>query len=229
MPVEYKNIVPWGRSFREYVDMFRLGDEDLKKSILGCGDGPASFNYEMTRQGRSVVSVDPIYNFDRELIEKRIDETYVEVLEQTRENQDKFVWDNIPSVEELGKIRMSSMRLFLDDFEAGKQQGRYVAGELPELPFKNDSFDLALVSHLLFLYSEQLSLDFHLKAVDELLRVAGEVRIFPLLDLNSRRSLHVDEVIDHVAEKGIFVREEKVKYEFQKGGNRMLRIVRDNK
>ncbi|MDW7731504.1 MAG: SAM-dependent methyltransferase [Methanolobus sp.] len=226
MPVEYKNIVPWGRSFQEYVNMFNLSDEDLDRSILGCGDGPASFNCEMTRQGRPVVSVDPVYNFDRDVIEKRIDETYVEVLEQTRDNQDKFIWENIPSIEELGRIRMESMRLFLENFEAGKQQGRYVAGELPRLPFKDDSFDLALVSHLLFLYSEQLSLDFHLRAADELFRVAGEVRIFPLLDLNSRRSLHVDEVIDHVDEKGYSVREEKVKYEFQKGGNRMLKIVR---
>ncbi|QLC50989.1 SAM-dependent methyltransferase [Methanolobus zinderi] len=226
MPVKYKNIVPWGRSFREYVDMFHLSDEDLNRSILGCGDGPASFNYEMTQQGRLVVSVDPVYSFDRDAIEKRIYGTYVEVLEQTKANQDKFVWENISSVEELGRIRMESMKLFLDDFEAGKQQGRYVAGELPELPFADGSFDMALVSHLLFLYSEQLSLEFHLSAVDELLRVAGEVRIFPLLDLNSRRSLHVDEVIDYVADKGYSVREEKVKYEFQKGGNRMLKMLK---
>jgi hypothetical protein len=226
MPVEYKNIVPWGRSFREYVDMFHLSDEDLDRTIPGCGDGPASFNCEMTRQGNSVISVDPIYNFDRDAIKKRIDEIYVEVLEQTRANQDKFVWDNISSIEELGKTRMESMKLFLDDFDKGKHQGRYVAGELLELPFKDDSFDMALVSHLLFLYSEQLSLDFHLRAIDELLRVADEVRIFPLLDLNSRRSLHVDEVIDHVADKGYSVCEEKVKYEFQKGGNRMLKIVK---
>ncbi len=52
------------------------------------------------------------------------------------------------------------MRLFLEDFEEGKKQGRYIAGELPELPFDDNSFDLAHVSHLLFLYSEQLSLNF---------------------------------------------------------------------
>ncbi|WP_406656197.1 SAM-dependent methyltransferase [Methanolobus sp. ZRKC2] len=226
MSVEYKNIVPWGRSFQEYIDMFNLSDEDLDRSILGCGDGPASFNCEMTQEGKTVVSVDPVYNFDRDIIEKRIDETYTEVLEQTRANQDKFVWESIPSVEELGKIRMESMKLFLDDFEAGKLHGRYIAGELPELPFIDDSFDLVLVSHLLFLYSEQLSLDFHLQAMDELLRVAREVRVFPLLDLNSRRSLYVDEVVDYLSEKGYSVREEKVDYEFQKGGNRMLRITR---
>ncbi|MBP1907881.1 hypothetical protein [Methanolobus bombayensis] len=68
--------------------MFDLTDEDLNKTILGCGDGPASFDYEMTRQGKSVVSVDPIYNQNRESVRNRIDESYVEVLEQARENQE---------------------------------------------------------------------------------------------------------------------------------------------
>ena len=224
MSVTYQNVVPWGRSFQEYVDMFSLNDEDLNKSILGCGDGPASFNCEMNRKGKSVVSVDPLYELDRERIQKRIDETYLEVLEQTRANQDKFIWKNISSVEELGKIRMSSMSLFLDDFEKGKKQGRYVAGGLPELPLEDASFDLVLVSHLLFLYSEQLSYDFHVRAINELLRVAGEVRIFPLVDLNSRKSIHLDEIIGELVSQGYVVSEDKVEYEFQKGGNTMLKI-----
>ncbi|SFM46963.1 class I SAM-dependent methyltransferase [Methanolobus profundi] len=225
MSIHYQNVVPWGRSLQEYVDMFSLTDEDLDKSILGCGDGPASFNCEMTRKGRSVVSVDPIYSLDRAVIEQRIDETYTEVLEQTQENQDKFVWESISSVEELGEIRMSSMKLFLGDFENGKEEGRYIAGGLPELPFDDNSFDLALVSHLLFLYSEQLSFEFHLQAIDELLRVANELRIFPLVDLNSRKSIHLDEVIDSLLSRGLLVSEKKVNYEFQKGGNTMLVIM----
>ncbi|TQD26731.1 SAM-dependent methyltransferase [Methanolobus vulcani] len=225
MSVQYHNVVPGGRSFQEYVDIFSLSDEDLNKSILGCGDGPASFNCEMNRMGKSVVSVDPIYELDREMIQKRIDETYLEVLEQTRANKDKFIWKNISSVEELGEIRMSSMSQFLDDFEKGKIQGRYIAGGLPELPFADNSFDLALVSHLLFLYSEQLSFDFHVQAIDELLRVASEVRIFPLVDLNSRKSIHLDEIIGLLVSKGYVVSEEKVNYEFQKGGDTMLKIM----
>jgi len=226
MSIHYQNIVPWGRSFQEYVDMFSLTDEDLNRSILGCGDGPASFNCEMNRRGKSVVSVDPVYDLDRGTIQKRIDETYTEVLEQTRANQDRFVWQNITSVEELGRIRMRSMNMFLDDLEDGKKQGRYIAGALPDLPLTANSFDLALMSHLLFLYSGQLSFDFHIQAIDELLRVAGEVRIFPLLDLNSRKSMHLDEVIGYLLSHGFTVLEEKVNYEFQKGGNTMLRILK---
>jgi hypothetical protein len=157
---------------------------------------------------------------DAGTIRKRIDETCIEVLEQNRANQDKFIWKNISSVEELGKIRMNSMEMFLNDFEEGKKQGRYIAGALPELPFEDNSFDLALVSHLLFLYSEQLSFEFHVQAIDELLRVAVEVRIFPLVDLNSRKSMHLDELIGDLLSRGFTVTEEKVNYEFQKGGIR---------
>lgn len=37
-------VVPWGRSYDEYVSMFDLSGADLGVRILGCGDGPAEFN-----------------------------------------------------------------------------------------------------------------------------------------------------------------------------------------
>ncbi|MGJ0532063.1 hypothetical protein [Methylocystis sp.] len=57
------NIVPWGRSFAEYRAMFALSDADLRGGVLGCGDGPASFNADATTLGAHVISVDPIYMF----------------------------------------------------------------------------------------------------------------------------------------------------------------------
>lgn len=33
------NVVPWGRSYEEYVAMFVLDTHDLGLKILGCGDG----------------------------------------------------------------------------------------------------------------------------------------------------------------------------------------------
>jgi hypothetical protein len=56
-------VVPWGRSFDEYRRMFALTDADLTSSIVGCADGPASFNAEATARGHSVISCDPIYRF----------------------------------------------------------------------------------------------------------------------------------------------------------------------
>ena len=78
MTIQYDNIKPWGRSFNEYVRMFNLTPEDLKRKIMGCGDGPASFNAEFTERGGIVKSVDPIYCFSADQIKQRINEIYDE-------------------------------------------------------------------------------------------------------------------------------------------------------
>lgn len=219
-------VVPWGRSFDEYRRMFALTGADLQTRILGCADGPASFNAEATARGHAVVSCDPLYRFSTAEIRQRIRETTDVILDQTRRNQHEFVWTSIRSVEELRDIRTSSMDLFLNDFDAGKREGRYVVAELPALPFANATFRLALCSHFLFLYSEQLSEEFHLSAVSELMRVADDVRIFPLIALGGERSRHVAAISERLRTAGQSVAIETVDYEFQRGGNEMLRVRR---
>ena len=224
MGFNLENIVPWGRSYAEYVAMFALSRVELQRRILGCGDGPAAFNAELAEQGGRVVSVDPLYAFDAEQIRRRIAATCETVLDQARQNRDDYVWDVIPSVEALGRMRMAAMDAFLADFAAGRGAGRYVAGELPSLPFASDSFDLALCSHFLFLYSSQLSPAFHLQAIREMRRVAREVRIFPLLTLDGKPSPHVAPVTAELTREGFRVEHRRVPYEFQRGGTEMLVI-----
>ena len=62
MAFTLKQVVPWGRSFKEYVRMFDLTKKDLQKRIIGCGDGPASFNAEMKSRGYKVVLVTRFIN-----------------------------------------------------------------------------------------------------------------------------------------------------------------------
>ena len=222
------NVVPWGRSYEEYVAMFSLSSADLEKRILGCGDGPAGFNAELTRRGGHVVSIDPIYQFTADEIRNRIEATYETVLEQTRENKDEFIWKSIKSVDDLGKIRMDAMDRFLKDYQIGKEEGRYIQGELPMLKFSDDEFDLALCSHFVFLYSEHFSMEFHAQSLLELCRVSKEVKVFPLLELGSKKSRHFDKVIEYLNNNGCECQVEQVGYEFQKGGNEMLKIKSSN-
>lgn len=226
MAISYKSVVPWGRSLDEYVQMFALTESELKRSILGCSDGPAAFNASMTKAGHSVVSADPVYALTKGQIEERIEETFETVLAEVTKDRELFVWDRISSPEEMGRIRMEAMELFLKDYEAGKEEGRYVESSLPELPFDDGRFSLALCSHFLFLYSANLDREFHLRAIDELCRVAGEIRIFPILDLNCSISPHLEPVIDHLKGQGYRTEIIKVDYEFQKGGDRLLKIWR---
>lgn len=219
-------VVPWGRSFGEYQRMFALTDADMGLRILGCADGPASFNAAATRRGMRVTSCDPMYRCEAAEIRQRIAATYDTVLEQTRKNAAEFVWTAITSVEELGAMRMAAMTEFLDDYDRGKEEGRYLDAALPALPFAGGSFDVALCSHFLFLYSTQLGQTFHRAALDELCRVAAEVRIFPLLALGGYRSPLVEENVERLRGAGFELTVERVPYEFQRGGNEMMRIRR---
>lgn len=206
--------------------MFNLSDADLRQRILGCGDGPAEFNARLSAHGGHIVSFDPIYEFDASQIQSRISEIYQTVMDQMGRNQSDYVWDAISSIEDLGRIRMSAMNAFLMDFETGKRDGRYISGELPLLPFAKEQFDIALSSHFLFLYSAHLSAEFHLQALEEMLRVAREVRVFPLLTLDGKRSPHLDFVTEHLGKLGFSITVRRVPYEFQRGGNEMLHIER---
>ncbi|MFC1821341.1 SAM-dependent methyltransferase [Thermodesulfobacteriota bacterium] len=218
------SVAPWGRTMDEYAAMFALSDYDLDSIILGCADGPASFNAEMHAQGRHVVSVDPVYQFTGEQIRSQVDATFPTIMEQLHQNLDDYVWTRIPSPETLQKQRMNAMEKFFADFHVGKQEGRYQPHELPRLPFADQEFDLAVCSHFLFLYSDQLSADFHCQAVRELTRVAREVRIFPLQSLDRRPSPHVDRVCEHISQLGRDCEIKSVDYEFQRGANRMLNV-----
>jgi len=228
MNMNYKlnSIVPWGRNLEEYKTMFSLSKQDLQKKILGCGDGPSSFNAELTAVGGDVVSIDPIYEFTKEQLTRRIDEVAVEVMGMVRQYSRNFVWKNIKDPEELESIRMSAMRAFLADYQQGLEQKRYRFEMLPSLSFENRSFDLALSSHFLFLYSEHLDFEFHLNAILEMLRVADEVRIFPLMTLNNIYSPHLDKVREVLAKRGYKSEIMKTEYEFQRGGDEMMKVYR---
>lgn len=222
--MELNSVVPWGRTLSEYREIFNLHHSDLEVSILGCGDGPASFNAELTQQGGEIVSIDPTYQFDAESLKSRISEVYDEVIPQIIKNKDKYVWDSIKSVEELAKVRMSAMDIFISDYDLGKQSGRYIYEYLPKLSFYDKQFDLALCSHYLFLYSDHVNLEEHIASVKELTRVAKEVRIYPLLSLDGNISPHLDAVISSLEALGLKVDLENVSYEFQKGATQMLVI-----
>lgn len=223
MAFELKSTVPWGRNLEEYRSMFNLADYDLDKRIISFGDGPASFNSEMTMLKKSVVSIDPVYRFSADELKKRIEETKDIVIEQIKNNLENFVWTNIKNIQELKEVRLSAMDSFLEDFEVGKSEYRYLNHEMPnKTTFADLSFDLGLSSHFLILYS-QLSLEFHISTITEMLRVAKEIRIFPILNLDAKKSELLDDIIKHF-QTSFIVNIEKVSYEFQKKGNEMLTI-----
>src|SRR3954451_2865977 len=138
--MQLDQVVPWGRNAGEYLRMFDLKKADLSGRILGCGDGPASFNAELSAAGYQVVSVDPIYAFDGDAIRARVDATYDAIIGQVKLRPDRYVWREFATPDALGAVRMAAMAAFLADYEAGKRAGRYVEGSLPALPLAANDF-----------------------------------------------------------------------------------------
>jgi hypothetical protein len=224
MVMKLEKIVPYGRSLDEYLKMFNLSKTDLQKRILGIGDGPASFNAEGTNLGYNLTSIDPIYEFSGAEILDRFNQVVDGIITQVQNTPNSWVWTYHQSPEALRKSRVQTIERFIEDYELGQKEGRYLAEQLPNLKFSNQGYDLALCSHLLFLYSAQLDYQFHLDGILEMLRVSPEVRIFPLLNLDLERSPHLDPIIQNLTARGYVTTIEKVDYEFQKGGNEMLVI-----
>ena len=123
--------------------MFRLTDADLAGRTLGCGDGPASFNAEATAAGHAVVSCDPAYALTAGDIRRRVEETFEVVVSQVKLHPERFVWGFHRDPDHLARHRLAAMRVFLSDFERGKESGRYVEASLPRLPFADREFRLA--------------------------------------------------------------------------------------
>ena len=226
MAVHLDQIVPWGRTRKEYDLMFRLAAEDLSAGVLDCGGGPASFVAEVSASGCRAVAVDPIYAHSGSEIRARFEATAEPMLSQVRATPADWTWSFHCDPDDLLANRRAAIEMFLADYEAGLRERRYVVGELPSLPFDSGSFGLAVCSHLLFLYSDLLSEAFHIRSVRELCRVAREVRLFPLLTLRREPSPHIAAVRSALEAEGWTSEIVCVNYELQRGGNQMLRVFR---
>ena len=102
--------------------MFAFSDGDLKKMLIGVGDGPASFNAEMFASGRSVVSVDRLYIFRAEEIEKQFHSVVDNIITQVKATPDDWVWFYHRSPEHLKENRVNVLRRFVADYENGKAE-----------------------------------------------------------------------------------------------------------
>ncbi len=196
-----RNVVPWGRTFSEYRNMFSLSDTELESRIACFGDGVASFNAECGIQGGHVTSFDPVYRFSCDQPEQVLEEAKRRLIEKTlREGYASDMAAIKRNVTELKKRHMTAVNIFMDDFEEGKKQGRYIDHELPShIPCPDNSFDLGLSSHFLLSHT-RTCLNFHLQALEEMLRTCKEIHIFPIINIHGKKTALFRKVIRHFAD-----------------------------
>ena len=101
--------------------MFLLSEADLTKRILGCGDGPASFNSELTKRGGIVVSVDPLYAYDADDIRRRIGETFDTVI-----CANVLHYTGFPGLQELYRVTKTDGRMLLAFLERSRYTRRSI-------------------------------------------------------------------------------------------------------
>jgi SAM-dependent methyltransferase len=209
----------------EYAAMFDLGDEELTGRILDCSAGVSSFVAEAGERGCEAIAVDPAFSLGR----SRLAELGRDDLDRgaaiAGQHPDRFTWAWYGDPARRSMLRKAALARCLTDLVSHPH--RYVAAALPQLPFPDNAFDLAVCSHLLFTWADQLGREWHAAALKELTRVAREVRIFPTVVQGRGEPVPFwSELMSDLARAGLGAEEREVPYEFQVGANRMLVVQR---
>jgi hypothetical protein len=229
---ELDRIAFYGRTLSEYLMMFAINDVTLLKNyelILDCPSGASSFVAEATKCGINAVGCDPLFDRDVQSLSEQGEKDIEYVVKRVSEAPDLYKWDFYSSIEELREYRRSALRQFLSDYDSGVREKRYLKGKLPQLPFKDKSFDLVLSGHFLFTYSSKFDFSFILRAILELIRVCSrEVRIYPIQKSSLQPYDEMAELLS-VLEKSHGINNEimPVPFEFQRGSNKMLFLKRN--
>lgn len=221
--LDLDDFVLLGRTMDEYYQMFNLSEEILKNSItLDVASGVSSFCAEANAKGFNVTASDKIYVFNPQEIETKCSRDLENVIKQLPKIADLYRWTYFRDIDFLKSQRQLAYMTFLQDFRKFGT-GRYVPTGYPSSNFIDKQFSLSLVSHFLFLYDEHLSYELHKEILNELIRLtSGEIRVFPLSNLNGKRSSYVDRVMNDYDFRDLNINIERVNYEFIKGGNEMM-------
>lgn len=204
--------------------MFALDSTDLSGRVLDCSAGAADFSAIAAQRGARAVAVDPAYALSKDALtdQARIDAGRGRGIAEAY--ADRFTWDWYGEPERRDRMRQQALARFVTDRVV--TPGRYVAGQLPQLPFRDQVFDLALCSHLLFTWADVLGRAWHAAALAELARVAREVRVFPTVVQGPGEPVPFwAELMDDVVEAGLHAELRRVGYEFQVGADQMLVVT----
>ncbi len=198
------SVILYSRSLGEYRDMFNLTGKDLKRSILGVADGVSSFNMQMDKKGRPMTSVDPVYALNSKDITALFRSNLDDIFSQITRESTSWQWHYYEDAKAMRKHCEKAFQRFIEHYPNAKKK-QYVNAQLPDLPFKDDSYELVLSAHLLFLYEHLFDLRFHWLSLMEMLRVGKEVRVFPLVNIQGECSSHLDPIMARLLRHGFKV------------------------
>lgn len=215
------------RGYEEYERMFNLPGQLEGKRILDIAGGASSFTADCSSRGIFAQAVDPRYAYAPEIVLADAREEIETSTEKLRSLAHRFDWSFYGNIDLHRAGRLESFHRFAADYSAADAKDRYIAGSLPELPCADQSFDLVLCSHFLFLYADQFDASFHERAVLDMIRVCrpgGQVRIYPLLSLRWAPYPHMDSLLAAILSVGAVPSLETSRLPFMPNSSEMLVI-----
>ncbi|MHA7841619.1 MAG: methyltransferase domain-containing protein [Gammaproteobacteria bacterium] len=214
----------WSHNLTDYEALFALTEEDKQGTILDCAAGSACFTAQMRQQGKKVIACDPLYAQPFEILQDTVQTMGTHLLQRFRSQIDEDHWQPTITLAELEQKQHDNAAIFLQDYSQGVAEGYYQPHSLPELPFDDYQFDLALCANFLFDAKDYDSLVPYLASIKALARVAREVRIFPLVNEKGELSEHVGPAMAVLQPEGYAMEICEVAYHLQKNANALLRI-----
>jgi hypothetical protein len=232
--LELDRVAFYGRTLSEYLLFFNLIIEDLKKydKIIDCPSGASSFAAEVNNDyshnsKKKVIGCDPLFDKSLEYLKRKGQEDISYVIEKVKLAFHNYNWNYYKTLENLKKQRTLALTRFALDYSRGKNENRYINAKLPKLPFDDKSFDLVLSGHFLFTYANKFDFEFHKSSVMELFRIsAKEVRIYPIQQRSLQPYFHMKDLFDVLKDQNVKYELLQVPFEFQKGSNMLLRLLR---
>lgn len=226
--IDSDNLTFYGHSMHDYIRMFDLGHAELDMMhVLDCSGHYSSFSYEMGLEGHKVVVANPFFATTASMLRNQLKGLEQRFHDHVASNLDAYFLHHATLDAEMAHRHQVSDTA-IQDLESSLDGQRYSPQDLTQLNYADESFDLALSSHFLFTYSDELTLEYHQAAIQEMLRVADELRIFPLITHQGKPSPHLGPILQWATTQGMSAELQQVPYEFQKGGNAMLIIDKDH-
>jgi hypothetical protein len=218
-------VVLLGRTFEEYRRYFLLEPDELTgKKVLDVAGGVSSFCAEANPLGIKVSAFDPIYSLPVEKILER-SKSDLESVYRSIGRVPTYRWGFYKNPNYMRKLRERASAIFFADYNTHPE--RYVAGELPRLPFADGEFDVTLVSYLLFAYQDRLDYEFHRDSMLQIMRVTRrEARIYPTVTFEAQPSEYIPMLRADPIMQGFEFREVKTDFEFLADSNSFLKVTR---
>jgi hypothetical protein len=192
--------------------------------VLDVAGGVSSFCAEANNLGIRVTAFDPIYSLSLEKIRERSDPD-LESVYQSIGLVPTYRWGFYKNPDYMRALRERAPAIFSSDFKSHPE--RYVAGELPRLPFAAGDFDLTLVSYLLFAYQDRFKYEFHRDSILEIMRVTrGEARVYPTVTFEAQPSEYIPMLQSDPALQAFEFKKIETDFEFLANSNSYLRVTR---